>query len=241
MDPMATSPIATAADYADAMIAARRAKNWLFLLILLAIIGQVSIFLILRRNPTLMGSTAPSMASTAATTVPAAHSRISVPALLEYLVAATGFAGIALSVVLALVLLLLTTIMLVGRLIGVSRVTSAFIWSLVLIVLLFPWQSLLVSPASAAPPIEGAPPAADFKIPGVLYTWSEVTRPGYGADFDTTRHDTFAILRWSRFIVFPAIALVLVLMIQSKSSRGLRMALGEVEFDVAHGADDDRA
>ena len=82
---------------------------------------------------------------------------------------------------------------------------------------------------------EGAPPPAEFKIPGVLYTWSEVTRPVYGADFDASRWNSFAILRWARFVLMPAASLVLLLMIQSKSSRGLRMALGEVEFDVAEG------
>src|SRR5687767_10687633 len=40
--------IATAADYADAMMIARRAKNWLFLLLLLFLLAQLAIFFVAR-------------------------------------------------------------------------------------------------------------------------------------------------------------------------------------------------
>ena len=129
--------------------------------------------------------------------------------------------------------LLIVTIMLVGRLIGVSRVTSAFIWCLVLIVLMFPWQSFLASPASTVS-METSP---EFKVPGVLYAWSEVTHPTLGATFNTTTplSAMLAYLRWARFVIWPIVAVILLLVIQSKSCRGLRMALGEVEFDLSEG------
>jgi hypothetical protein len=150
---------------------------------------------------------------------------------LEYVTAICDFLGLVLSIVLSFVLLLLTMIMLVGRLIGVSKVTSAFIGSLLLLVLLFPWQAVLMTPLTPAEGVE-----TRFKVPGVLYTWSEVTNPTYGATFSTDgKQPTFAILRWARFTVWPAVALVLLLTVQSRSSRGLRLALGEVEFDVAEG------
>jgi hypothetical protein len=38
-----------------------------------------------------------------------------------------------------------------------------------------------------------------------------------------------SILRWSRFVVLPVIAIMIVLSIQIKSNRGLRQAFGEVE------------
>ena len=232
---MANSPIATAADYADAMMAARRAKNWLFLFLLLILLGQLAMFFALRHNPGWMGSGASTV--TSATTEPALPAtppgNFNVAKLMEYLVAITGFAGIVLAVVLAAVQLLIVTIMLVGRLIGVSRVTSAFIWGLLLIVLLFPWQSLLLSPISAT---DHSPNATntEFKLPGVLYTWGEITHPTLGATFNATELSiNLAYLRWARFVIWPAIAVLLLLVIQSKSSRGLRMALGEVEFDVS--------
>ena len=147
----------------------------------------------------------------------------------------TGFLGIALAIVLAVVLLLIVTIMLVGRLIGVSRVISGFIWCLVLIVMLFPWQAMLVSPTSVSYGAESAE-HPEFRWCGVLYTWGEVIQPARGAQFDSSLAATFTVLRWARFAGFPVLAIILLLMVQVKSSRGLRMALGEVEFDVAEGA-----
>jgi hypothetical protein len=231
---MATSPIAIAADYADAMMAARRAKNWLFLLVLLAILGQIAIFFVLRHDSALQGTSAMS-AEVSADLPSVATSRPVMPTLpkvMEYLVAITGFVGIALALVLAMIQLLIVMIMLVGRLIGVSKVTSAFIWNLVLLVLLFPWQAVLISPVSAHVAVSSTY-NTEFKIPGILYTWGEVTHPSLGATFSSTPLTALAYLRWARFVIWPVVAVILLLVVQSKGSRGLRMALGEVEFDVA--------
>src|SRR4051794_19939001 len=45
---MPPSNISTAADYADAMMIARRAKNWLFLILLLFLLAQLAIFFVAR-------------------------------------------------------------------------------------------------------------------------------------------------------------------------------------------------
>jgi hypothetical protein len=143
--------------------------------------------------------------------------------VMQYCVGLTGFLGITLSIVLAFVLLLLAMIMLVGRLIGVSRVTSAFIWSIILIVLLFPWQAFLAD----------AHFASDFKIPGVLYTWAELVK---FAKIDVNGNNPgwqVRILHWGRFVAFPVVTLIITLMIQVKSNRGLREALGEVDAVAA--------
>ena len=101
---------------------------------------------------------------------------------LDYMQYATGlavFLGLTFSILLAMVLWLIVKIMLVGRLIGVSRLTSAFIWSLVIVLLLFPWQAFLGSAQFHDP---------SFKLPGVIYTWPELMRdaklgtPGNTAD-----------------------------------------------------------
>jgi hypothetical protein len=120
-------------------------------------------------------------------------------------------------------------------------VTSAFVWCVVLTVLLFPWQSFLIGnpwnaratpPGSAYAADAGAgvrPPDPAFKLPGGLYTWEEL---GYDvrhfADYDTKR----AVLKWARYAGFPVVALLLLLMVQAKSSRGLKFALGESEVQV---------
>jgi hypothetical protein len=119
--------------------------------------------------------------------------------------------------------------MLVGRLVGVGRITSAYIWCVVLIVLLFPWQAIYVNPTLLA---DQQMQDKDFRIPGVLYTWTELSHPQLGANFDTT--DTkVAALRWARFVGFPALAVVILLITQFNSGRALKQALGETEPDLA--------
>lgn len=231
---MPPSNIATAADYADAMMIARRAKNLLFLLLTLMLLAQITIFIVARKtdhlipidnsNPSLAGTIAVGPTTNPlAATQPSANSGNMLVPVLRYLTALIDFLGIVLAIVLAAVLLLITKIMLVGRLIGVAQVTSAFVWCVLLIVLLFPWQAFL----------QNTDFTGDFKIPGVLYTWSELTNPTLGAKFNITSDlgTNQTVLRWARFAGFPALSLVLLLMIQAKSSRGLRAALGESELE----------
>ncbi|HEY7119443.1 MAG TPA: hypothetical protein VH475_22820 [Tepidisphaeraceae bacterium] len=226
--------IATAADYADAMMIARRAKNTLFLLLLLMLLIQVATFFVARTTSyvlpasgsmadTLAPATAPAVATTSSATTRPGHITDATTAaqVLRYLTALIDFLGILLIVVLAAVLLLIANIMLVGRLIGVAQVTSAFVWCVVLIVLLFPWQAFL----------QNTDFTGDFKVPGVLYTWAELVHPVRGAKFhDLDPYQTF--IRWARFVGIPVFAIVLLLIVQARSSRGLRAALGESELET---------
>jgi hypothetical protein len=221
--------LALAADYSDALITARRAKNMLVLLILLMLLGQLALFFTAKYSNYIPVENPPAPMG-GVTTMPVDPMLVTstpLPSkatdLLQYLVGLTGFLGITLSIVLALVVLLLTMIMLVGRLVGVSRVTSAFIWSIVLIVLLFPWQAFLAD----------AHFASDFKIPGVLYTWAELVKfAKIGVNGNTPTLEA-QILHWGRFVAFPVLTIIITLMIQVKSNRGLREALGEVDAIAA--------
>jgi hypothetical protein len=147
---------------------------------------------------------------------------------LKYFVALCGFGGMIASVLLAVVLLALTLIMLTVRTLGVGKLTSAFVWSALLAVLMFPWQAILAEPTISA----GADPiAADIKIPGVVYTWSEFNHPTLGARFGMAKDVALpmeaVILRWARFVGCPVVALMILLAVQVKSGRGVRAALGE--------------
>src|SRR5205814_834638 len=137
-----------------------------------------------------------------------------------YLVGASAFLGVILTIVLSFVLLLIVNIMLVGRLIGVAKCTSAYIWCLVLLVLLFPWQAFLSNATFSDP---------SFKIPGVLYTWDELRMLAKFGIATPVDNKLELLLRWSRFVAFPVITIMIVLSIQIKSNRGLRQAFGEVE------------
>lgn len=215
---MSTTAIATAADYADAMLIARRAKNVFVLALLLLLLAQITVFCLVQFKVIKLDALAiktdvlTSSATTLPTVVPASGITSNTPALLDYATGLMLFAGIALALVLAAVLMLLVKIMLVGRLIGAGQVTSAYVLSLLLIVFIFPWQFFLTNA---------------LQIPGVLYTWNELTEKAPFPNSLDGNAKWVTVLGWFRFVVAPLIAIVFLLLIQKKSNRGLRMALGE--------------
>jgi hypothetical protein len=250
---MPQSSIAVSADFAEALLTARRAKSWLVALLLVMILLQITLFFLVRfeiislsppattisASPAVVTPPSPSTqpddgdgdddveavaaAPAPAPTVSQATTDTRAPArhkMLQYLVGLTTFLGIVLIIVLDVVLLLIINIMLLGRLIGISRVMSSFIWAVILTALLFPWQAFLNNQGLTE--IE-----APFKIPGVLYTWNElkIAREQFASP-----DGNVLILKWSRFLAFPVAALVLLLMVQTKSKRGLKMALGETDL-----------
>lgn len=235
---MPPSNIATAADYADAMMIARRAKNVLFFLLLIMLLLQLTIFFVARNTQHVIpdAAPAPSLADSAAplpvvqpATAPSTRplsilrDKALTADVLRYVTAIIDFLGIVFILVLAVVLLLIIKIMLVGRLIGVAQVTSAFIWCTFLGLLLFPWQGFL----------QNSDFTGQFKIPGVLYTWAELINPRTGgAKFVSSGFDAPTVQHWARFVAWPVISLILLLVVQAKSSRGLRAALGESELDL---------
>jgi len=223
--------LAVAADYADAMLVARRAKNVLFWLIFACLVVQLAIFFITRYSSTVQ--IRPSDDS-------AGSPRIA--AFLEYCIDVTNYAGVLLPIILATVLLVIVKIMLVGRLIGVSQVTSAFCWSIVLICLLFPLQALLntntirasaaVYSTSTTKPGVNAQATPDVRIPGALYTWPELVRDyDFPRDLDTTQYNVgwTEFLKWVRYVAYPVAMLLILLVVHARSRRGLRFALGEAE------------
>ncbi len=209
--------IETAADYADALMTSRRAKNALILILILILLVQLALFFLVRYDVVKMPVLPPDSVGAAATQ-PAPRDWWT---MMHYVVGLTAFLGVALSVVLAFVVMLILNIMLVGRLIGAGRLTSAYIWAIVAVVFLFPWQAFLNH-------VGLTPDEATFKIPGVLYTWYELTDREVGAKFPTDRAEV-AVLKWFRYVVAPVVAVLLLLVIQVKSNRGLKQALGEAD------------
>lgn len=201
--------LATAADYADALLTARRAKHALVLLVLLMLLGQLALFFVLKYTEVI-----PWPSDAATQPVELLRTRV-----LYYASSICLFLGVTVSILLGLVLLLIVNIMLVGRLIGVSRVIGAYLLSLILVLLLFPWQSFLNN-------VNLTPAEASFKVPGVLYTWPEVLDPDEGARFASQPMGK-AVLKWTRYAGMPVVAVIILLVVQVKSNRGMRQALGE--------------
>jgi len=195
---MTQTSLAAAADYSDALLTTRKAKNVLFWVLFVIIIGQMAIFFAVRYSDVF----------TTAATQPAQLPPWAV--FLKYLVNPSAFLGIVFVLVLAADLMLMVLIMIMARSLGVARVTSAFLWCVVLGVMIFPWEAFLYFPGIGD---------NDFRIPGVLYVWSEVL-----TDAKFTGN---VALKWARFVGFPILALFILMAVHFKSRRGLRQALGE--------------
>jgi hypothetical protein len=214
--------IATAADYADAMMTARKAKHVIILVLLLVLLGQMTIFFLARYNVINISPDATAVTTAVATTQ---QSKVNWTEVWHTLMGVCLLLGMVLPIVLGFVLLLIVNIMLVGRLIGVARLTGAYIWCLVLLVLLFPWQLFWAA-------TDFSTTEASWKLPGVLYTWYEITHPTVGAHFAAEPMFPNATVHWARYVAFPLLALIILLAIQVKSNRGMRQALGEDDLDT---------
>jgi hypothetical protein len=225
MTRLTTNTLVASADYHDALVVARRAKNWLFLLLLLGLLAQIVIFFLVRFDVIKLGLSSGSLA----TTMPASDKPAG--AAVAWAVNSIVYLGSVFSIVMSIVMLLLVLVLLMGRLLGVSNATSAFVWAVVLAVLLFPWQ-LFYGPETArvttSTGSEHRINIDDFRVPGVLYTWGELVQ---GVDFEK-KFNSVAFLRYARFAGFPIVAIVLLFMVQAKSSRGVKYALGEADMRV---------
>ena len=202
---MTQSSLLNAADYADALITARRAKATLFLLLLVLLLIELSLFFVGRYTNVLQLNGDEKLTAW--------------KAVLQYLIGLIDFLGLIVPALYAVVIFLILQVQLVGRLLGAGRLTAAFFWAVALALLLFPWQSFLNNPVLNNDP-------AGIRIPGVLYTWAEVTHKTLGVNFDSKADIHVAVLRWTRFVVMPVGAVLMLLYTQMISDRGLRQALG---------------
>ncbi|HEX8914360.1 MAG TPA: hypothetical protein VF796_18580 [Humisphaera sp.] len=213
-------PLAVKADYADALTTIRRAKSLLVLLVLALLLGQVAAFL-LARFDVLRLVYPPD----------AARPAVDAAEVLRYALPVTTFLAMVLAVVLCVVMLLLTTAMLTGRLMGVSHATGAFLWAVLLLAVLFPWQSVLVYEDRPGPPAAAGSVAADrpaVKWFGATVTYAEVLADHKFANTPLPE----AIRGWGRYVGWPGLAVLVLLVVQAKGSRALRYALGEADLHV---------
>ena len=112
--------IATAADYADALMTARRSKNLLLLLVLLFLLIELAVFFVARYTTVIL-SDSPAV-DVAVSTTQQAH--VSARDMAQYGTGLAVFLGMLFCVMLSMVVYLIANIMLVGRLIGVASLRS---------------------------------------------------------------------------------------------------------------------
>ena len=204
-----------AADHADALLVARRTKTTLCTLLWFVLGTQLTLFFMLRYWEPVRGLITSPM--------PTANGR----ATLQYFVGLLDFAGLVLPTVLLGTVLVVLLVQVVARVAGTGRTTSALTWAVLLTILLFPWQAVLNNPALAT---DDKTNAIGMKVPGVLYTWAEVSHPAQGATFaevNAPDADKFAAgLHWARYGLFPLLAMVMVGIVHTKTARGLRQSFG---------------
>jgi len=167
------------ADCAAALNITLRIKNWLVGLLLLIVIGELSLFFLFRYRTDWQPKAVD---------------------LLQYCMGLIEFFGVALALLLLVDLLLALNITLSGRLGGAAHLVAALVWSAALVLLLFPWQAFLANATFSS---------TAFKIPGVLYTWEELTAR---ARWDAASLNIWQIaLRWARFVAFPLVAVIFLI------------------------------
>jgi hypothetical protein len=212
---MMQTQLANSADYADALLTTRKAKMVVTLLVLLVLLTELALFFCLRYyKPAGETSDAKTQWTRDVT---------------QYFVGLLDFAGLILPALLSVIIYLILKVQLVGRLVGVGRMTSAFLWSVLLVMLLFPWQAVLNNPAIN---YDQAANSIGMKVPGVIYTWAEVSNPDFGATFGMEKPDAkpqiaFLALKWARYVAFPFLSILILTIIHFKTNRGLRQSLGE--------------
>ena len=203
--PPTASPIAASAVYADALVTARRFAGLCLLVLFLCIAGQITLFLLTKFEVIELG------------VGPEGNFR----GALYMALYATLFLGLTSAILLVLTQGFIVLVMLSGRTVGVVPATRALILSLVLLMLVVPWQSILVDPrpeaSTAAIEVGEA-----WRVPGVLYSYGEL-------DGNYPNFENADWLGWARFVGWPALALLIWLMTWLRGRRGVKQALGEAD------------
>ena len=220
-----------ASEYLDAIRTVRIVKSAMWLLVWAAIMAQLVCFILVQfvgliDPPDPAAALAEARAAaTRAATAPAtaiAPARPAASALaasrevvrireqaLGWLLRLTKFVAPVACMVLSVALLTGLQLSLVGRLGGASGLASSFFWSIILLVMLVPWQRVL----------------PDMLGVGVLYNFQELTAAVklVQSDWDHGRYASQAmILHYVRFLAYPVIVLLVWMLVGVKFAKGLK-------------------
>ncbi len=125
----------------------------------------------------------------------------------------TQLLGVLASASQAVLIFVTLLVMLIGGAPGIAHVTRSFFWSVVLLFIVIPWQYILPG----------------FPIPGILYGWHELMRtldlsflpaPGHGIPPGQRA------LIVARYILWPVVGLVVMLVTAERFRAGTRLAIG---------------
>jgi len=129
--------------------------------------------------------------------------------MLRWVFPATRFLAFVMGVLAVLTLMFAVKLSLLGRLGGIPGFMSAFLWSLILLATVTPWQQLL----------NGALACGALYNLKELVTSAERVKASWGAA-DADLLDW--IFYYARFIAYPVIALLIWLVVMTKFARGYK-------------------
>ena len=225
------SPVA-GDEFQQALATVRSAKNVFWWLILLALLVQLTAFVLVQFGGVIRGSTAmPEVAAPA--TVPAEKATTQLAPItdesaetwrlaLGWLLPAGKFVALASVLLLVLTLMFAVKLALQAQTGGVAGLIGAFFWSLLLLVVLIPWQQAL--PASTV-------------LAGATHNLGDLVTASKQADDAGVMT---VLLFYGRFLAYPVLALLLLWIVAAKWGRGYRAARGIEVATVSAGATDDR-
>lgn len=117
------------------------------------------------------------------------------------------FVALVAALLLTLTLLIELMVSLTGQLGGAGSFAGAFVWSALLALLFIPWDRALLGP--------WIPPSVMYYGPDLVPDTSAIVwnRPA-NIDWEPT------ILYWVRYVAYPVVAILILIVIQAKFSRG---------------------
>ena len=226
-----------ALEFHDALRSVRCAKTWLLLGVLLVLAVQVGVFAFVH-----FGGALDEPAADAATTQPAAtaegdktemaveddtspvgpdaqpdesaetadrETRATLRDAMTWALAGTKFFGVVLALLLVLTVMFGVKLSLLGRIGAPSGFLGAFYWSLILLAVMTPWQAIINSAVACG---------ATFNLDQL-----ERLRETVQAGADGEKPRLLAVVFFhARFIAYPALAVLIELVVAAKFGRGFR-------------------
>lgn len=200
-------------DYELGLRKLRRLRSLAGLLLLLALLTQLVLFFLARYDVIEVSEASAGGAFYRVSELSPAEST------LHYVLGGTASLSVLLAVVLVITVIAEGLLIVVSRRLGVAATISALLWSLVLLVLVFPSQLFFG---------EAALSRSVFALPGAVFTFGELRTYGLDADDWGSAGTYFDFLR---FAVAPLAAIIVLMLALIKSGRGFKLALGEIDLN----------
>ena len=199
-------------EFHEALKTVRAAKCWLVGIVLLALLVQLAGFVLVD----CVGIVEPASLIGIQGTSAAANDRDAVIAeTIMWALAGSKFVALLATSLLCLTVLFSVKLSLLGRIGGPAGFLGAFYWSLLLLMVVVPWQSVLQSAIACG---------ATFNL-SQLTAMAGDARGSWGAEDPSVVKQAFY---YARFVGYPVLAILMTLVVMVRFSRGYRPLKAQV-------------